>query len=188
MQKSLWIMLAVLLVAIAAPHAHADTSSNFTVAGDATNQSGGSLGSCANGQDCAFSGTLTVDVTSGAVTSTDIIFQGLLAFDTLSASGLNSPNWSIIATNSSSENVFLSFSTTPTPGSLLGFTGGSINCCKVAVNGAPKGDLLYLINDGSITPAPTATPEPSSVALMLLGVGMVFVVRKRIGQRLPQAS
>jgi hypothetical protein len=31
-------------------------------------------------------------------------------------------------------------------------------------------------------------PEPSSVALMLLGVGLVFVMRKRIGQRLPQAG
>ena len=33
-----------------------------------------------------------------------------------------------------------------------------------------------------------AAPEPSSVALMLLGVGLVFVMRKRIGQHLPQAS
>jgi len=30
-----------------------------------------------------------------------------------------------------------------------------------------------------------ATPEPSSVALMLLGIGLVFVMRKRIGRRLP---
>ena len=38
-----------------------------------------------------------------------------------------------------------------------------------------------------VTPA-VAAPEPSSVALMLLGVGLVFVMRKRIGQCLPQAS
>jgi hypothetical protein len=43
MRKSLWIILAVLFVAIAAPHAHADTSSSFTVAGDATNLSGATL-------------------------------------------------------------------------------------------------------------------------------------------------
>ena len=36
--------------------------------------------------------------------------------------------------------------------------------------------------------AAVAAPEPSSYALMLLGVGLVFVMRKRIGQRLPQAS
>jgi hypothetical protein len=40
----------------------------------------------------------------------------------------------------------------------------------------------------SFEPAAVAAPEPSSVALMLLGVGLVFVMRKRIGQRLPQAS
>jgi len=34
----------------------------------------------------------------------------------------------------------------------------------------------------------TSVPEPSSVALMLLGVGAVFVMRKRRGQGLPQAS
>ena len=33
-----------------------------------------------------------------------------------------------------------------------------------------------------------AAAEPSSVALMLLGGGLVFVMRKRIGQRLPHAS
>ena len=36
--------------------------------------------------------------------------------------------------------------------------------------------------------AAVAAPEPSSIALMLLGVGLVFVMRKRIGQGLPQAS
>jgi hypothetical protein len=33
-----------------------------------------------------------------------------------------------------------------------------------------------------------ATPEPSSVALTLVGVGLVFVMRKRIGQGHPQTS
>ena len=40
-------------------------------------------------------------------------------------------------------------------------------------------------NYPSLPPLP---PEPSSVALMLLGVGLVFAMRKRTGQRLPQAS
>jgi len=35
---------------------------------------------------------------------------------------------------------------------------------------------------------PVAMPEPSSAGLMLLGVGLVLLMRKRIGQRLPQAS
>jgi hypothetical protein len=36
--------------------------------------------------------------------------------------------------------------------------------------------------------AAVAAPEPSSLALMLAGIGLVFVMRKRIGQGLPQAS
>jgi hypothetical protein len=48
--------------------------------------------------------------------------------------------------------------------------------------------LKGLLEGGTVSFAAVATPEPSSVALMLLGVGLVFVMRKRIGQRLPQAS
>jgi hypothetical protein len=38
------------------------------------------------------------------------------------------------------------------------------------------------------TPGPVTTPEPSSLALILLGLGALLVMRKRIGQRLPQAT
>jgi hypothetical protein len=34
----------------------------------------------------------------------------------------------------------------------------------------------------------TPTPEPATDGLMLLGIGLVFVMRKRIGQGLPQTS
>jgi len=37
-------------------------------------------------------------------------------------------------------------------------------------------------------PGATAAPEPSSIALMLAGIGLLLVMRKRIGQGLPQAS
>jgi hypothetical protein len=50
------------------------------------------------------------------------------------------------------------------------------------------GDPTGFVLEGDIVTSTVATPEPSSVALMLLGVGLVFVMRKRIGQRLPQAS
>jgi hypothetical protein len=41
---------------------------------------------------------------------------------------------------------------------------------------------------GTLTFTPEAAPEPSSVALLLMGVGLVFAMRKRTGQHLPQAS
>jgi hypothetical protein len=42
--------------------------------------------------------------------------------------------------------------------------------------------------NGSLTFTPVTAPEPSSVALMLAGIGLLLVLRKRIGQGLPQAS
>ena len=51
----------------------------------------------------------------------------------------------------------------------------------------PPGTALNQVS-GDWSIAAVATPEPSSYALMLLGVGLVFVLRKRIGQSLPQAS
>ena len=40
---------------------------------------------------------------------------------------------------------------------------------------------------GTLIFTPIATPEPPVGSLMLLGIGSVFVMRKRIGRRLPQA-
>jgi len=49
-------------------------------------------------------------------------------------------------------------------------------------------DRTGALSCGTLSFAVVAAPQPSSVALMLLGVGLVLVMRKRIGQRLPQAS
>ena len=40
----------------------------------------------------------------------------------------------------------------------------------------------------TFTETVTTTPEPGTIALMLLGVGMVFVMRKRVGRGLPRAA
>src|ERR1700724_754968 len=155
MRKSLWIMLAVMVVSVAAPHAHADTSSTFTVAGDATNQSGATLGTCASGQDCAFSGTITIDVTSGAATLIDLTFPGIADITTINDQFSNVTVY-VIQLESSSSSADIDINT----GSLTGFTGGTIIGDLVTdVNN----NLLYQINGGTITAA-VAAPEPSSVA------------------------
>ncbi len=180
MRKSLWVMLVVLFMAVCVPCAHADSISTFDVSGTATAVAGQSCGS-----SCAFSGTLTIDVTSGTLNAVDITFPGLASFTRLFfSSGFLTSDWTIYAINTGEDALTLDFTTTNTPGSLVGFTGGSIFDGLVEEYAA--GDDLYLDPTGSIT-APTATPEPSSVALMLFGVGLMFVVRKRLGQGLPEA-
>lgn len=70
-------------------------------------------------------------------------------------------------------------------GPSLGFTlfdgTGSVSC-----GGSSTSDAA--VSCGTLSFAAVTAPEPSSVALMLLGVGLLFVMRKRIGQHLPQAS
>ena len=172
MRKSLWLVLALLVVG-GAPVAHADT---FTVSGTALNDSGGSLGSCANGATCAFKGTLTIDVTSGL--SMDITFPGFTSFTNPQfAEPINTSDFFIGALNTSGDAALtLDFTTTTTPGSLVGFTGGNIFGLSVLNNatGAPE----YSDLTGSITPA--SAPEPSSLALIPLGLGALLVMRKRM--------
>ena len=169
MRKSLWIILAVMIVAVGAPNAQADTVTTFDVSGTVEPAVSFLTGT-------TFSGTLTIDVTSGAITAVDITFPGLPIFDRLVFQGPDGSDWDVSArTSIGVVGLFLSFTTAPTPGSLVGFTGGTITGREVI---DALEDPLYNVTGGSVT-APTATPEPSTVALMLLGVGLVFVLRKR---------
>ena len=174
MRRSLWLVLPLLVVG-SAPVARADS---FTVSGTAKNVSGGSLGSCASGAICAFSGTLTIDVTSGSLTAMDITFPGFTSFTSPQfAEPINTSDFFIGALNSSGDAALtLDFTTTMTPGSLVGFTGGSIFGLSVLNNttAAPE----YSDLSGSIAPAPA--PEPSSLALIPLGLGALLIMRKRI--------
>lgn len=182
-KRSAAVLFLVLASLCAAPYAYADTVTTFGVSGTATNISGGSLGPCANGDSCSFSGTLTVDVTSGAATATDITFPGLSAFDVLGVSGpFSTSDWGIFVTNSDGALLVFNFTTSHTPGSLVGFTGGTIVPGGVGSGSTP----LYTITGGIITPEPE--PEPGSLSLLLFGVAALLLTRKRIGQGLPLAS
>ena len=46
-------------------------------------------------------------------------------------------------------------------------------------NGSPLFTLDYIRGTLTFSPASTATPEPSTVVLMLLGVGLILLMRKR---------
>lgn len=163
--------------------AAADTITSFDMSGSAMNVSGESLNSCASDTTCAFSGTFRVDVTTGTVVSSsvDITFPGLSAFNKLFGSGpYSTSDWTITAGNSSGDGVILSFTTTKTPGSLVGFDGGTISRCCVLV--LATGDYLYVGVTGSITPSTTPVPEPSSFVLLTVFVTLGFLglgVRRR---------
>jgi hypothetical protein len=177
MRKFLWTIFAILVATISAPYAQADTTSTFDVSGTALNDSTGILGSCASGATCAFSGTLTIDVTSGNLTAVDITFPGLASFtSTQFAEPIMTSDWFIGVLNSSGDALTLNFTTTMTPGSLVDFTGGSVfGLFVLNATSAPE----YSDLSGSITPAPA--PEPTSLALISLGLGALLVMRKRMG-------
>lgn len=174
MRKFLWTIFAILVAAISAPYAQADT---FDVSGTALNDSGGILGSCASGATCAFSGTLTIDVTNGNLTAVDITFPGLASFTNTQFSDSQGTNWFIGVLNASGSpcsacDALTIFFTTTIPGSLVDFTGGSITFGEVLKT--PTSAPEYSDLSGSITPA---VPEPSSLALILLGLGALLVIR-----------
>jgi hypothetical protein len=155
----------------------AATITTFDVSGTAKNLSGGPLGSCAAGAICGFTGMFQVDTTSGTFESSglDITLPGLPAFDTLTLSEpFSLPDWRISTMNSSQDELMVLFTTAPTPSSLVGFTGGTIDSAIVL---ALSGNTLYAQFNGSITPAPV--PEPSTLVLLAGGIGLVFGLTRR---------
>lgn len=174
--------MAVTLALLTAANASADTISTFDVSGTVFNISGERLGSCINDFFCSFGGTLTVDVTNGTPTAADITFPGLPAFDSLNGSGGGEACcWVLDAENSSMDSVSLLFLTFPTPGSLVGFEGGTIRPATTQVISGSS-NLLYFIVSGSILSPVSTVPEPSSrmlLAVAVLGFVGFGLVRKR---------
>lgn len=173
MRKSLWIILAVLLVAIAPPAARADTVT-LDLSGSLTPVTGACSPSCTLGGD------IVIDNTAGTVTSVDFTVAGespsvgpFNTFDGFLGGGVG------LITGDSAGNIFEIFLSR----TLVGYTGGAIGGSIVGNTG-----LLFDVNTSAALTEAVAAPEPSTVALMLLGVGLVFVMRKHIGQSLPQAS
>jgi hypothetical protein len=168
------ILLALSIGAIGAPAVARATTTIFDVSGTAVAEAGQSCGG-----SCPFSGTLTVDVTTGVATDVDITLPGLSAFDTLVFSGrrsgpLQTLFWQIVAGNAASDLASLDFpEPSPTPPSLVGFAGASIWGGAAQSGNEP----LYFILTGSIAAA--AVPEPSTWAMMALGFGLLGLLGYR---------
>jgi hypothetical protein len=161
MRKTLWIMLAVLLVAIGAPSAHADSlPATFT------------CGICVGGTPTAPDVLFPAPVVD--VTWNDLLFHLDLPSSDLPT---DSYEWNGHTTSGGGEIFLQDFTihdlTNGTEVNMVHDTGKGVN--------AP-------LDSGTLSFAAVAAPEPSSIALMLAGIGSLLVLRKRIGRRLPQAS
>jgi PEP-CTERM motif len=165
MRKSLWIMLAALLVAIAAPSAHADSfTATFSCSGTC-------VGGTPTAPDVTFPAPV-IDVTwNGLLFQFHLLYHAPSPQDQFSWTGFNDYDE---GRDTLLQYIDITDQTTETTWSSTGYS--------TFANGKSSQAT------GALAFAAVATPEPSSYALMLLGVGLVFVLRKRIVQRLPQAG
>jgi hypothetical protein len=141
--------------------AKADTT--FNVAGNYTFPGSGT-----------FSGTLTVNTASGALDAVDITFGRTLSFNSIFSSLPGDNFWTLSATNKSDQELLLGFSAVPTAASLVGMTSANIVNGTVIESAAGGAVPVFGNFSGTITAAvsapPPSVPEPSSLALLALGL------------------
>ena len=167
MRKSLWIILAVLVVAVGAPNAHADTLFEYTVTNTGMNQLGAN--------EFTFT-TVPIPVTD--------LFVTIPASD-LSTSSLTGSNFvgctlTSVVLNGGIELNLSGTSCAPSPAETF---GDGFALTDYSTPGTYEGIFNTLV----VTGVNVATPEPSSVGLLLLGIGLVFMARKHTVQGLSRA-
>lgn len=131
-----------------------------------------------------FSGTLGVDTSAGTITSVDIGgFLGTAAFTSIFSSQSLVTSWLLVAGNGTvPDTLALDFTTNPTEGSLVGFTGGTITDLGSVITSE------YYIYDfaGTIGPASVSVPEPAALGMFGMGVlliGLFVGLRRRCVQQ-----
>jgi hypothetical protein len=179
MRKLLWIMLALLLMVIAAPNAHADTVT-LSVSGILSQSLG--VATCSV-SGCTLGGEIVINNTTGDIISEDVTVSGesptVGPFTQNFGIGTTSGRTRLLVDDSVHNMLSLGFST-PTAGSLIGYTGGPLATETFVFGAATCGPCSWILETGALTPSVTTpTPEPSSLALMLLGAGLVLLLRKR---------
>jgi hypothetical protein len=187
MRKSLWIMLAVLLVAIAAPIAHADSTpsgllgfSCSSCTGLVTFSSGDvgsgidlTLGSATNPGSPSLLGdefALAFNTNTGAISLTEVTGGG--GFD-LSGT-LTTFNCTVVGSQD----------TCAVGATFDGITDtGNVNFLNTTSSFGIAGSVV-----GATMSVTVPAPEPAEGGLVLLGVGILLLMRKRFAHGLPQAS
>jgi hypothetical protein len=146
----------------------------------------------------AYSGTLSIDTTSGEIVAADVTVPGY-EFTGPIYQGQNYQNISstyLVQIFQPGSDIFLQLAyTTPgsPSGSLVGFAGGSIFEEDVFSDSTGEKDGTYLVDRGVITGSvgavaaiAPAVPEPSTWAMMILGFfGIGFMAYRRKNQMAP---
>jgi hypothetical protein len=178
-------VLGVLLFSALASYAHADQIETFTISGtDVTSclliGPGTPIPGCTptSGE---LAGALEVDATTGTAIAMDVFITNSYDFhNTYPGSdfnhrpgvGLIGPDTCLGQYNPGAEAVLLMCITTPIPGSLLGFDGGTIIGFPTdgvsSVRDNSNVPYVYILG-GDITPV-VGTPEPGVLAMLLCGL------------------
>jgi len=137
-------------------------------------------------------GEIVIDNTADTVQSVDVTASGFLpnvgpfVFVTGVSSLLNFTQMGLA--DMADDRALLVFST-PTAGSLVGYTGGPLDPTFSNVRTQASATNWSLA--GSLTEAPPAVPEPPSLVLLLSALaglaGVFFCGRRRIGSTIPPA-
>ena len=165
------VLCLVFALCFAAPIAHADTV--FTVTGSFDN-------------GAILSGTATINTSTGIVTAFDLSTTGAFVsgpYTTVDPGQGPFFGQYFVSSTLSIFSIDLSF---PPPGSLVGYTGGSlcsdvVSCFFISAlnkTTTPTPSTTFNLTSGSLTPQ-VATPEPSSLFLMLAGAGLVSMRKRR---------
>jgi hypothetical protein len=165
MRKSLWIILAVLLVAIGAPYAHADSFVyTYTVTLD----------------PAVYGATFTTKPMQAVTTSTTLTPVDLASYSLTGSFYLGTLDEFILDYGYAGDQAIL--------------TSNGLGTASATYSGDDEFPLIDYSTPGTYsngnrtdTLIVRETPEPATLGLMLTGVGLLglmMLMRKRIGQRL----
>jgi hypothetical protein len=139
----------------------------------------------------SFSGTLSIDVTTGIVKAADIVLLGSEHFQIVHDFGSIYQNTMLLTGPATLQLGFVLNTPDQFFGTLVGFTGSPIVEYS-SLRQLDSGVRLASIISGSVTrdiPLVAAVPEPSTWAMMILGFcGLGFVAHRRRNQNAAPAA
>jgi hypothetical protein len=197
MRKSLWFIFVVLFVTIGTPHAQADSVTDYKITFTCT---------IPPGPDCLSptSGSFEYDNTKNQFTSFQVVFDGLTFDLTVGANNPAGLGTAPCTGTATGPQAALAIMTTCATDPATNWTGVVITGDQVFfrfLNFTDNNNFIEIFDgmDPSLVPIGTpdnasngtfttsitthiATPEPGSDVLVLAGMGLVLVMRKRIAQ------